>query len=338
MLRALSFLVLLACVGCATPNQDASLRRFEFEEPQMGVPFRLVLFSTNQASAESAADAAFARVAELNAIMSDYETDSEVSRLSRSSEEGAPVVPLSDDLWAVLSAGQRLAEQSGGAFDMTIGPCAALWRKARREQEFPDAARLLTALSKVGYRNLILDPSKRAARLTRFGMRLDLGGIAKGYAADEALKVLRQHGIRHALVAASGDLALGDAPPGADGWRVEIIGHDATNGPPARVVHLSNRGVATSGDLYQRLEIGGVRYSHVLNPRTCVGMTNRALATVIARNCMTADMLAKTTTILPAAEAFALADRYQAAARIIQMEKETPVSRENRRFRRTMGN
>jgi thiamine biosynthesis lipoprotein len=167
-------------------------------------------------------------------------------------------------------------------------------------------------------------------------MRLDLGAIAKGYAADEALEVLREHGIRQALVAASGDLALGDRPPGAKGWRVEIIGYDQTYAPVSKVVFLSNCGVATSGDLFQRLEIGGVRYSHILNPFTGVGMTNHALATVIAKDCMTADMLATACTILAPQTALELAGRYEAAVRVIQMQKETPVSQENRRFRKLL--
>lgn len=299
----------------------------------MGVPFRMVLYARDEAAAGRCADAAFKRISELNARMSDYETESEVSRLSRSSEEGAPWVPLSDDLWHVLEAAQKLAKESDGAFDVTIGPCAALWRKARREQAFPDAARLANARAKVGHENLLLDRKRRAARLVRYGTRLDLGGIAKGYAADEALRVLRKLGVRSALVAASGDLSLGDAPPGAKGWRVEISGYDLRGGPPSHVLLLSNRGVATSGDLFQRLEIDGIRYSHILDPKTCVGMTNHALATVIARDCMTADMLATPLTILPPREGLGLAQKYNAAARVVRLEKETPVVAENRRFR-----
>src|SRR5688500_7825843 len=151
----------------------------------MGVPFRIVLYAGSEAEAEAGATAAFARIAELNAIMSDYETDSELSELSRSSEQGSPEVRVSDDLWTVLERSQQLAYETDGAFDITIGPCVALWRKARREQEFPDAARLETARGKVGYRNLVLQRRNKAAKLLRFGMRLDLGAIAKGYAADE---------------------------------------------------------------------------------------------------------------------------------------------------------
>ena len=300
----------------------------------MGVPFRMVVYATNLAHAEKAVDAAFARIAELNAIMSDYETDSELSKLSRSSEEGSPEVELSKDLWKVLEPAQELARETGGAFDVTIGPCAALWRKARREQEFPDEQRLENARQKVGYENLVLNQRKQAARLMRFGMRLDLGAIAKGYAADEALKVLRTFGIERALVAASGDLALADPPPGELGWRVEIVGYDAPNGPPSAIVQLANCGVATSGDLFQRVEINGVRYSHIVNPFTCVGMTNHALATVIAKDCMTADSLATVMTVADRRIAFQIAERRNAAARVVRMEAWKPVAETNQRFRR----
>ncbi len=298
----------------------------------MGVPFRIVLYADSESHAAAAAEAAFKRVADLNAIMSDYETDSEISKLSRTSEEGSPVVPLSDDLWKVLSLSQQIAHDSAGAFDITIGPCVALWRKARREEQLPDPKRLENARHKVGFTNLVLFEKDHSAQLLRRGMRLDLGAIAKGYAADEALKTLRQRGIKRALVAASGDLAIGDPPPGEKGWRVEIGGYDATNGPPALVTHLANRGVSTSGDAFQRLEINGIRYSHIIDPFTCIGMTNHALATVIARNDTIADGIDTTCTILEPAQALALARKYDAEVRIIRMEQNGPVTIASRNF------
>jgi thiamine biosynthesis lipoprotein len=166
-------------------------------------------------------------------------------------------------------------------------------------------------------------------------MRLDAGAIAKGYAGDEALKTLRSFGISRALVAASGDLTLGDPPPGERGWRVEVQGYDA-GGPPPQVIYLSNCAIATSGDLFQRLEINGVRYSHILNPFTCIGMTNHALATVIAPRGITADSLATAMTILDPPPALALASQYGAAVRIIRMENEQPVVYANEHFRKTV--
>ncbi|MGZ8919938.1 MAG: FAD:protein FMN transferase, partial [Limisphaerales bacterium] len=182
-----------------------------------------------------------------------------------------------------------------------------------------------------------LNKRNRSAELLRYGMRLDLGAIAKGYAADEALRTLREHGINRALIAASGDLALADPPPGAKGWRVEIIGYDQPNGPPSHIATLSNCAVATSGDLFQRVELNGIRYSHIVNPFTCVGMTNHALATVIAKDGMTADSLATAITILDPTKALALADRHKVAARLVRIENEQPVVSANKRFLRIAG-
>ena len=300
----------------------------------MGVPFRIVLYAEDEAQAQAAATAAFARVAELNAIMSDYETDSELSELSRSSEQGSPEVQVSEDLWKVLERSQELAYSTDGAFDITVGPCVALWRKARREQEFPDAARLETALGKVGYRNLVLNPKNESAKLLRFGMRLDLGAIAKGYAADEALRVLRERGIERALVAASGDLALGDAPPGEAGWRVELIGYEGLGNAPTNYARLANCGVATSGDLFQRVDLNGMRYSHIVDPFTCIGMTNHALATVVATDCMTADSLATAMTMVEEKLGRTLAAHRKAAVRVVHLENDKPVLWSNARFGR----
>jgi FAD:protein FMN transferase len=331
-----SLVVLLGCKSTPEPQSESKasidLRRYEYEQPQMGVPFRIILYAKSQSLAETAAGAAFNRVAQLNGIMSDYETDSELSKLSRSSEEGSPEVPVSEDLWNVLSFAEKLSGETGGAFDITIGPCAALWRQARREQRFPDAARLENARQKVGGQNLVLNKSRRTARLLKPGMRLDLGGIAKGYAADEALKILRRYKISRALVAASGDLALADPPPEGKGWKIEIIGYDQPNSAPSRVVLLANCGVSTSGDFYQRLEINGVRYSHIINPFTCVGLTNQALATVIAKDCLTSDSVATPLTMLEPAEGLRLAAAYNAAARIVRLENQRPILYQNRRF------
>lgn len=329
----LGWLVLAAAAVLRLPAEEAG-NRFEFLEPQMGVPFRIILYAPDEEAARAAAGAAFVRVAELNDIMSDYQTDSELSQLSYGSDsQPGKAVRISDDLWNVLSLSQKIARDSGGAFDVTVGPCSALWRKARREKEMPEAWRIEHFQARVGYTNLVLDPEERTATLLKPNMRLDLGGIAKGYAADEALRVLRSRGLGRALVAASGDLAIGDPPPGETGWDVEIIGSDIPGARPSLRAILSNAGVATSGDLSQRLEINGVRYSHILNPFTCVGMTNQALTTVIAPNCTLADPLATTLSILEPGAALDLAEEYGVAVRTIRLDEGEPHVYANEPFR-----
>ena len=274
-----------------------ALERFVYERAEMGVPFRISLYAANETVAQTAAEAAFDRVTVLNSIFSDYDSDTELSRLSHSSGQGKQV-PVSSDLWRILEKSQTLASQTDGAFDITVGPLVNLWRRSRRKHEFPPEKLLAQMRARVGFKNLILDPSRKTAELRVPEMRLDLGAIAKGYAADEALKVLRARGAARALVAASGDMAVGDPPPDADGWRIEVAALDAPDAPPPEIVHLKNCGIATSGDVFQHVEIDGVRYSHIVDPRTGIGLTDHALVTIIAPDCTTADGVATAVSVL----------------------------------------
>jgi thiamine biosynthesis lipoprotein len=253
----------------------------------MGTLVRIQLYAADAGRADAGFRAGFHRIAQLDAALSDYRADSEVNRLCRSTM-GKPV-NVSADLFVVLAAARQLAEETDGAFDVTLGPVTALWRQARQEHRLPAPDALREALQRSGYRNLHLDTAARTVTLDQAGMRLDLGGIGKGYAADAALAVLAQLGIRRALVAASGDLAIGDSPPGRSGWS---IGIDSLKRPAAgfaRVMELCDAAVSTSGDTAQNLEIGGVRYSHIVDPATGMGLTRTITVTVVARRGIDAD-------------------------------------------------
>lgn len=275
----------------------ADLQRFAYEKAEMGVPFRVTLYAADAASAKAAADAAFARIAQLNATLSDYDPDSELSRLSRTSGQGR-AVPVSRDLWRVLERAQSLAVRTDGAFDVTCGPLVNAWRRARRKRELPSDVLLAEMRARVGYGKMRLDPAAQSVELLVPEMRLDCGAIAKGYAVDKALAVLKSRGIDSALVAGSGDIAASDAPPGQAGWRIEVAALDAPGAPPPQVVLLKDRAIATSGDAFQYVEIAGVRYSHIVDPRTGLGLTDHSLVTVLAPDCLTADSLATAVSVL----------------------------------------
>jgi FAD:protein FMN transferase len=316
-LKILFTFAFLAFCSCA--HQPSSLSRYEFIEPQMGLPFRIVLYARTKPEADASASAAFARIKQLNDILSDYDPESELSKLSKSSGS-SQWIKLSDDLWFVLKRSQELAERSNGAFDITVGPAVNLWRKARRDKKLPDESRMAEARKAVGYKNLLLDRKTHAAKLLVPNMRLDLGGIAKGYAVDEALKVLGRNGIRSALVSGGGDLAVSDSPPGKKGWRIEIAPLDTPNAPPKKFVLLKNAALATSGDVFQHLEINGRRYSHIVDPRTGIGLTDHSLITIIAKDCITADSLATTASVLGPVEGLELV-RKVAGAEIHILQK-----------------
>lgn len=289
----------------------------------MGVSFTFILYAADEALANRAAEAAFARVAELNGLLSDYDAESELRQLCRQAPTSQPV-PVSPELGYVLQRSQALAQRTDGAFDVTVGPLIRLWRRARRSGEMPSVARLEEAQQAVGYAHLQLVDEQRV-ELLRPGMRLDLGGIAKGYAADEALAVFFAHGIRSVLVDASGDLVMGEPPPGAKGWRIGIAPLAGNDGSPSRYLTLAQRAVATSGDAWQYVEIDGRRYSHIVDPRTGLGLTVPSSVTVVAADGISADSLATAVSVLGPIAGLKLIEATPGAAACIVLEEDGEV-------------
>lgn len=301
-------IVLAGVAVLAAPAADPELKRFAFEQPHMGTRFGLIVHAADRATAERAAQAAFARVDTFNTILSDYQSTSELMRLC--AKAGGEPVPVSAELFTVLQRAREVSEQSDGAFDVTVGPVVRLWRLARRTRRLPDPDRLRAARALVGWKQMELDAKARTVRLRLPGMQLDLGGIGKGYTADEVLKVLRGHGITRALVAAGGDITVGDPPPGKDGWTVQIEAVDAAK-EGRRALLLARAAVSTSGDANQYADIDGVQYSHIVDPRTGIGLVGRMSATVIARDGITADSLTKVVAVLGPEKGSKVLERYR---------------------------
>ena len=294
-------LVGTSLVQSSTPS--ASTQRFRYAEMHMGVPFRISVYASDDVVANKAVAEAYKRIAELNKVFSDYDKDSEIARL-RQQPAGRPI-PISADLEGLLIRSQRISEQTDGAFDVTVGPLVRLWRRARRRKQMPEKELLAKALKSSGFQRFQLKKD-RSVVMESEGMRLDFGAIAKGYACDEALRILRSHGITSALVDGGGDIAVSEPPPGKLGWRVQIE-PDATD-KTSRSLLLKNQAVATSGDRYRFVEIDGKRYSHIVDPRTGVGLTSRLTVTVIAKNAADADAYASAVSVLGTAEGVKFVD------------------------------
>src|SRR5260370_32707910 len=162
----------------------------------MGKRFEIIVYASDETAAKSASKAAFQRIADLDGIMSDYRSTSELMRLCQ--KAGGDSVPVSDDLFRVLERSQEVARLSDGAFDVTVGPVVRLWRQARRSHEMPDPKELAQARELVGYRNVRLDAKNRSVQLLKPGLRLDLGGFGIGDAADAAFVTLKEDGIGRA--------------------------------------------------------------------------------------------------------------------------------------------
>lgn len=315
LLRTLQFIVALAILASPAISAEDNLTRFEFSKPQMGTLFRIVVYAKDNEQARQATQAAFDRIGQLNQIMSDYVADSELMQLCAKS--GGEPVKVSPELFEVLAQAQKLAEQSKGAFDVTIGPQVQLWRKSRKSRQLPTAEELNEAKACSGYQHLKLDPAQRTVHLLKKGMRLDLGGIAKGYAGDEALTVLKKQGITSALIAAGGDIVLGDAPPEKKGWTVAIAQLYDTDQKPLPLMLLANAAVSTSGDAEQFVEIDGRRYSHVLDPQTGLGLPGRSSVTVVAPRGLLSDGLDTMVAVLGPEKGLPLIDAVPGAAALI---------------------
>jgi FAD:protein FMN transferase len=336
-----AILLLVGSVLPAGPG-GGGFQRYEYQQILMGVPVKLIVYSRKEGLANAGRHAAFERIRQLNLIFSDYDDESEVSRLVRTSGPGHPV-RVSHELFDVLEQSLEISQMSEGAFDVTVGPLVQLWRKARRTKKLPTAQELAAAKDRVGYQFVRLNRPDHTVELLKPDMRLDFGGIVKGYAAQEAADVLEARGLRRCLVALSGDIAVGDPPPDAPGWRIAIQGialeGNATkaNGRPDAApdlyVVLHNECVSTAGDTYQFVEIDGKRYSHILDPKTGLGITRRINVSVIAPTGLASDGLDTTAALLGPEKGLKLIQSFHhIEARIVELTPSGPKTNQTAGF------
>jgi len=276
-------------------------QRQEFFHPQMGTLFQVIVYAADSNQAREVANLAFARIDSLNQTFSDYQESSEISRLSKTAGTDA-WVKVSPDMWKLLRISQKISRQSNGAFDITIGAFTKVWRRAFRQSQFPTNAEIKKAKLTVDYHALKMNVLSHKVKLLLPDTRLDAGGIAKGYAVDAAMKILRKAGIRSALVAGGGDIRVSNPPPAKAAWIIATKGADSTGQIVDLEKELNNRAISTSGDTYRFLEWEGKRYSHIIDPRSGMGIQHRQFTRVSGPRSTLADALATATNVLPLAE------------------------------------
>lgn len=299
------------------PGQE--LLRHHFEEPVMGCTLRLDVFSADEERALGAARDAVRRIKALERTLSDYDATSESERLALA---GPGLHAVSSDLLGMLAAAVSLSARSEGAFDVSCGALTRLWRRARRTGAAPDAAALQVAASGTGWRKISIDSTAPRVCLADPATRLDFGGIAKGHAVTEAARILHLAGLDAYLIALDGDIALGAPPPGQRGW---IIHADPAPGRVAPLaLELSHCAVSTSGDVFQHVEIAGVRHSHILDPRTGRPVTRPVAVTVLAQDGLMADSATTALCVAKPAERARMVRRFGVAARLVELEGATP--------------
>lgn len=293
----LGLLIFLIIPTISRAQWNLQTNRFSYSHPQMGTLFTLSIYAADSAQAGPVAREVWKRIDALNAIMSDYLEESELSLLSAASGKGK-AIPVSADLWKVLAASQEMAVASKGSFDVTVGPLSKLWRRAFRQKEFPTDAEIKIAKKVVGYKKMQLDTVNHTVLLPLERMQLDLGAIAKGYALNEAMSIIRSHNLNSALVQAGGDLIVSEAPPGQPGWQIYAKYLTPKGELRDTQLYFTQCAIATSGALYRFMDYKGKKYSHIINPKTGMGVTHGALVSVQSADAMLADALASTVSVM----------------------------------------
>lgn len=279
---------------------------YEYEFAALGTRVSLQAFHADEGLVERTFLEAEQRVRELESILSDYRADSETRQLSELASQKP--VSVSAPLWSVLLQSEKWYQLSDGAFDSSLGSLTKLWRRYRRRQQVPPQDLVQQALAQSGWSHVQLDHTARTVHLANDKVQFDFGGIGKGFIIDEVFQLLHGRGLTCCMVNISGNLRVGEAPAGRTGWRIEIA--PAKPGAPAlRRIELRQQAIATSGDLWQYVEVNGVRYSHILNPQTGMGVPGPITATAVAGNATDADAMATAACILNSKRALEIAGK-----------------------------
>ncbi len=279
----------------------------------MGTFSRVVVIAKSHWTAKRCMEAAFDVQNRIESLMSDYQEDSELSKVNRYAAQGP--VPVSEMTFEVLRQAVHFCQLSDGAFDVTVGPLMDLWRQAGRTDVAPTEEALTAARRKVGSDKLILDEKNRTVRFTVEGMRVDLGGIGKGYAVDKAVEAMKKRGAMGGLVDLGGNIrCFGQPPRGQESWRIGL--QDPNVAPdefgaskPLLILSLTNESVATSGDYRRFVRVQGQKQSHIIDTHTGKGANKLASDTIIAADATTADALSTAVNVLGPEAGLALVER-----------------------------
>ncbi|CAN5430142.1 FAD:protein FMN transferase [soil metagenome] len=299
--------------GVKADTTNHEMNRFTYTEYKMGTYFKIILYASDENMANLAAKEAYEKMDELNLIFSDYVEESEINNLSLSSGKNE-FISTSKPLYEVISKSLLISKVSNGAFDITVGPYVKLWRRAIRQQKLPSLEAIGRAKAAVGFDKINLSKNSGDIKLLVPGMQLDVGGIAKGYILNEAMKVLKLSGINSALLDGGGDILVSNAPPDKEGWIMEL---NTGYGQQQNIIKLHNASVATSGDNYRFVEFEGKRYSHIIDPHTGFGLVDQYTVSVIAKDGATADALASAISVLGPEKGIKMIDNFRGAATFI---------------------
>ena len=296
-----------SCAGKDRADADSGYQMI------MGTFAHVVAVAEDSGTAKKCVRAAMKEIRKVDDLMSDYKSDSEISRVNR--EAGERAVKVSESTYEVIQRSIEFSEMTGGAFDITVGPLVALFRNAKENKVAPSEEQIELARSKVGFEKLKLDSKNKTVQFSDNGMLLDLGGIAKGYAIDKAIEAAQRCGAIGAMIDIGGDVRCFGLPPeGKDHWLIGLQDPNSAiegmeGGGLLMVLKITNAAVATSGDYQQFVLIEGKRYSHIMDRRTGTNAEGLSSVTIIADNATDADALATSVSVMGAEKGLALIEK-----------------------------
>lgn len=305
---SLACALLIASVGARAAGDD-STREFRY---LMGTSVQVRATGGTPETRAEAVQEAFGAMVEVDRLMSNWRADSEITTANKAAAEAA--VHLSDPLFSVIEAGQRVSDQSGGAFDLTVGPAITLWGFRSRQPHKPTPIELAGLRNLVGYRNVVLDAAQHTMRFTRLGMQIDLGGIAKGFAVEVAAGSLRRRGLDGFIDAGGNQYMLG-LPEGKRAWTVGI--RDPDHESLLGVLEVPEGSVSTSAQYANFLLVDGRRVGHILDPRTLAPSDASLSVTVFSPDGTLADAVSKAAFVLGPEKGVAMFDLYPQMAGVI---------------------
>jgi thiamine biosynthesis lipoprotein len=287
----------------------------------MGTFARVLVVAPDKRTAQRCIDAAFEQFRQIEALMSWRKDDSEIAHINR--DAYAKPVRVSGPTFEVLQKSVEFSRLSEGAFDITVGPLMELWRRAEDANRLPTDAELKQTLSRVGFEKLILDANNMRVRFAVDGMKLDLGGIAKGYAVDKAVEAMQEAGAVGGIVDAGGDIrCFGTPSKGRTHWliglqdpNVEIENGESKiesligGSRPLLIFRFTDAAVATSGNYHRFVTVGGKRFSHIVNPKSGYSSESLASVTIICPAATNADALGTAVTVMGKEKGLALIER-----------------------------
>jgi thiamine biosynthesis lipoprotein len=291
------FVLALAAVSTGTApgagfQDGGELLRLRKNASAMGAVYTVELYGTDRVAMEAAADAALDEAGELDDLLSNYKPESQWSEVNRYAAERQ--VKVSPELFGLLSECLKYSRESEGAFDISVGPLMKVWGFYKGTGHLPHRAQVAAALRNVGYRHVLLDAATQTVRFDRAGVELDPGGVGKGYAVDRMVDVLRQKGVKAALVAGSDSSIYGMGAPPTEprGWRIDI--KDPTH--PNRTIaetFLKDMSLSTSGSYEKFFQAEGRTYAHIMDPRTGYPAQGVSEVSVVAPRTIDSEVWAK---------------------------------------------